>query len=110
MERRKKKRFSVRGEVRGRVVLSSDCDIRDISSSGMRFMARRRILPATRIRIDLGRDDRQLSVHAHVMRSHIVSTGTDQDGEGPLYEVAVSFDGLERDDQKHLAALVGKVG
>ena len=110
MERRKNKRFNVRGEVQGRVVLSSDCDIRDISSSGMRFMARRRFLPSTRIRIDLGKDGRQLSIHAQVMRSHIVSTGTDQDIEGPLYEVAVSFENLENTDQENLVALVGKVG
>jgi hypothetical protein len=110
VERRKTKRFSVRGEVRGRVILSSDCDIRDLSTSGMRFMARRRLLPSTRVRIHLGQGDSKLVVHAQVMRSSILSTGTDQDGEGPLYEVAVAFEKLEQGDVEALAALVDESG
>lgn len=110
MERRKNKRVNVHGEVTGRVVLATDCDIRDISSSGMRFLARRRILPDSRVCLDLGRDGRNLNIYARVVRSNIVSTGTKNDGESPLYEIAVSFEPLENKDQEVLAELIDKVG
>jgi hypothetical protein len=110
MERRKAKRFPVEGEVKGRVVLASNCDIRDISASGMRFLLRRRILPGSRVCLDLGRDGRSLNIHARVVRSRIVSTGTSHDDDGPLYEVAVLFDPLENTDQEALAELIAQVG
>ena len=110
MERRKDKRVNVDGEVTGRVVLSSDCDIRDISFSGMRFLARRRILPGSRVSLDLSRDGKNLNLYAQVVRSNIVSTGTTRDGDGPLYEVAVSFEAVANTDQEALAELIDKVG
>ena len=44
------------------------------------------------------------------MRSNIVSTGTGRDGDGPLYEVAVSFDARENPNRDSLVELIDKVG
>ena len=109
MERRKDKRINVEGEVTVRVILSSDCYILDISTSGARFLARRRILPDSRICIDLGKDGRNVNLYAQVVRSNIVSTGTREDGDDPLYDVAVSFEALENGEKKALAELIVKV-
>lgn len=109
MERRGSRRVNVDSDVKGRVVLVSDCDISDISITGMRFLARRRILPNSRVNLDITKGGVRLLLAAVVVRAIIVSTGTPTDDEGPLYEVAVAFDADSKDgNQATLKSLIGQ--
>ena len=106
MEKRKSERLQVHGDISGRVVLASDVDIQDLSTKGLRFRCRQRVLPRSRIELVIGRNDLKVKVKGVVVRSTLQG-GTES---GPAYEVAATFDAVDDDGLAVLKKLVLQSG
>jgi len=108
VERRKTERVTVSGqEVSGRIVLAADLDIRDISSTGIRFLCCDRLTPQSRITLVIGKNESQVSVDGTVVRSSLRATDPGTCGGSPFYEVAVTFVDGGSDERAALERLVG---
>jgi len=110
VEKRNSRRVSVQGDVSGRMVLAADLDIRDLSLSGVRFLCRERVTPASNIHLAIQKDGLQVRVEGTVVRSVLQSGPAFPASCGPMYEVGVAFSRLEEEPQARLEKIMALLG
>jgi hypothetical protein len=106
VERRRYKRFTVNGEINGKVCLISEIDVRDISLSGIRFLTNKFISPGIKCNLNIQFKDRQIELRGTVVRASLSGTKKEGDDFIPIFEVAVHFDSLDESTKKKLSEIL----
>jgi len=108
MEHRKYKRVEIHSNITGRMVLTSQIRIVDLSMTGIRFSSMRRVNTNNCYRVRLAKDDVRVEVRGTVVRSTLKNAIV-EGRQMPVYEVAMNFDALSREQAASLQDLIEKL-
>lgn len=105
MEHRKYRRILIHSDISGRMVLTSQIRIIDLSMTGIRFSCMRRVGMNSSYKIRLAKDEVNVEVKGTVVRSTLKNSIVSGQPM-PTYEVAMNFDDLSREQASLLQNLI----
>ncbi|UCG77711.1 MAG: PilZ domain-containing protein [Nitrospirota bacterium] len=93
-DKRRHQRIHAEGKVDGRMVLASDIEIMDLSSSGMQFNCKKHISTNSTCSINIIHNDITLNLKGKVTRSFFKRPSSGPSGGSAIYEVGMQFSNL----------------
>ncbi len=108
-ERRRFKRITVTGELGGNVIYKADILVLNISLGGICFLTEKRLNPGSKCYIELRRDELcSFKLTGTVVRATLKKTQKVGEDFKPLYEIAVEFTSLTKEQQEELNKLISQ--
>lgn len=109
MENRKYKRVKIHGNISGKMILTSNLDILDLSLSGIRFNSVRRVNINSICKIKIEKDDISINLKGIIVRSTFKNTTIIEGKSIPVYEVAMNFGPLKDEERRSLEYLIRRL-
>ena len=110
MEKRKSKRVSAQGNLSGRMVLSADLDIRDLSLSGVCFSCCERVAPGSKVQLLIHKESMSVRVECTVVRSSLRDSQSGSSPGSPVYEVGATFGRVDDEAKGRLERIMDLLG
>lgn len=110
VEKRKSKRVAVQGNLSGRMVLTADLDIRDLSLSGVCFTCLERVTPGSRVQLLIQKENLSVRVECTVVRSTLGDGHSGNAPGFPVYEVGATFDSIDDEARGRLERIMDLLG
>ena len=108
-ERRRYKRITVTGEIAGNVIYKTDITVINISLGGICFLTEKRLNPGSKCYIELRKDELcNFRLIGNVVRATLKKTQKIGEDFKPLYEIAVEFTSLSKEQEEELKKLISQ--
>ncbi len=110
MEKRREARINIYGNVSGKMILSENIFIHDLSLSGIKFTSIKKLNTNSIYTIELTRDKNlQIRLKGEVVRSTLRREQIREGQDMPVYEVAMNFGSLNDDQKQSLESFVNRL-
>lgn len=95
--------------INGRVYLSEDIEVKDISLSGIRFYTSKFVSPGMNCTLTLRFRDRSLALKGTVVRALLSGTRREGDDFIPVFDVAMAFEDLGEQTRQDLSEILEEI-